>query len=54
MFKLAKAIRMKPHLRLIAIIGVIVPRRSRANWRREWEEELRHRKAMMAEWDLLD
>jgi hypothetical protein len=39
---------------LIALIGVIVPRRLRANWRREWEAELRHREAMLADWDRLD
>jgi hypothetical protein len=30
----------KPHLWLIAFIGVIVPRRLRADWRQEWEAEL--------------
>ncbi len=39
---------------LIRLIGVIVPRRLRANWRQEWEAELRHREAMMAEWDKLN
>jgi predicted permease len=39
---------------LIAFIGVIVPSRLRATWRREWEAELRHREAMLAEWDRLD
>src|SRR5882672_162912 len=39
---------------LIRLIGVIVPRRLRANWRREWEAELRHREEMLAEWDRLD
>ena len=33
----------QPHLRLIALIGVIVPRRLRADWRQEWETELRYR-----------
>jgi putative ABC transport system permease protein len=31
-----------------------VPRRLRAGWRREWEAELSHREAMLAEWDRLD
>src|SRR5262249_21948388 len=44
----------RPHLRLIALFGVIVPRRLRADWRQEWEGELRHREAMLAEWDRLD
>src|SRR5262245_8431909 len=35
---------------LIRVIGVIVPRRLRANWRREWEAELRHREDMLADW----
>src|SRR5262245_20985608 len=39
---------------LIRVIGVIVPRRLRANWRQEWEAELRHREALLAEWDRLD
>jgi predicted permease len=39
---------------LIRTVGVIVPRRLRGNWRREWEAELRHREAMLAEWDRLD
>ncbi|HEY6399959.1 MAG TPA: ABC transporter permease, partial [Blastocatellia bacterium] len=45
---------MKPHLWLIQFIGVIVPRRLRADWRREWEAELRHREELLAEWDRLD
>src|SRR5262245_58054598 len=39
---------------LIRVVGVIVPRRLRANWRREWEAELSHREALLAEWDRLD
>jgi putative ABC transport system permease protein len=42
------------HLRLIRLIGVIVPRRLRADWRQEWESELRCREAMLEEWDRLD
>ena len=45
---------MKPHLWLIALIGVIVPRRWRADWRQEWEAELRYREMLLAEWDRLD
>jgi putative ABC transport system permease protein len=45
---------MKPHLWLIKFIGVIVPRRLRADWRREWEAELRNREELLAEWDRLD
>src|SRR5215468_7712819 len=39
---------------LIAVIGEIVPRRLRADWRQEWEAELRSREALLAEWDKLD
>src|SRR5499433_3914547 len=39
---------------LIAMIGVIVPRRLRADWRLEWEAELRHRERLLADWDRLD
>jgi putative ABC transport system permease protein len=45
---------VKPHLWLIRFVGLIVPRRLRPNWRREWEAELRHREEMLAEWDRLD
>jgi len=45
---------MKPHLRLIQFIGLIVPRRLRADWRQEWEAELRYREALLADWDRLD
>ncbi len=43
----------RPHLWLIALIGVIVPRRLRADWRQEWEAELRYRERLLAEWDKL-
>src|SRR5262245_14341653 len=39
---------------LIALVGVIVPRRLRADWRQEWEAELRSREASLAEWDKLN
>src|SRR5881296_2993088 len=39
---------------IIRFIGVIVPRRLRANWRREWEAELRYREELLADWDRLD
>jgi putative ABC transport system permease protein len=45
---------LKPHLWLIKFIGVIVPRRLRADWRREWESELRHREDLLDDWDRLD
>src|SRR5215813_6770387 len=39
---------------LIRVIGVIVPRRLRANWRQEWEAELWRREELLAQWDRLD
>ena len=44
----------RPHLRLIALVGLIVPRRLRTDWRQEWEAELRYREALLADWDRLD
>ena len=41
----------KLHLWLIRFIGLIVPQRLRADWRQEWEAELRYREAILAEWD---
>jgi predicted permease len=39
---------------LVRAVGVIVPSRLRANWRREWEAELRYREELLAQWDRLD
>jgi len=39
---------------LIRLIGVIVPRRLRSDWRQEWEAELQHRESMLTDWDKLD
>jgi putative ABC transport system permease protein len=47
-------IRFRFWLWLIRVIGVIVPRRLRADWRQEWEAELRCRELLLAEWDKLD
>ena len=46
--------RLKLHLRLIALIGVIVPRRLRADWKQEWEAELRCRELLLADWNKLN
>ena len=43
-----------PCLWLIHIMGVIVPRRLRADWKQEWEAELRHREAMLEDWEKLN
>ena len=42
------------HLWLIRFIGLIVPRRLRADWQQEWEAELHYREALLAEWDRLN
>ena len=39
---------------LIRIIGVIVPRRIRADWQLEWEAELQHREQLLTDWDRLN
>src|SRR5262245_59295324 len=39
---------------LVALIGVIVPRRLRGDWRQEWEAELRYREELLAAWDNLN
>ena len=44
----------RPHLRLIALVGIIVPQRLRADWQQEWESELRHREQLLAQWDQLN
>src|SRR6185369_17047859 len=38
---------------LIRLIGVLVPRRLRADWRQEWEGELQHRQVLLENWDRL-
>jgi putative ABC transport system permease protein len=48
----------RTHLRfwlwLIRFIGLIVPRRLRADWKQEWEAELAHREALLADWARLN
>jgi putative ABC transport system permease protein len=39
---------------LIRVIGVIVPRRLRVDWRQEWEAELEYRETQLTQWDRLD
>jgi putative ABC transport system permease protein len=39
---------------LIGTIGVIVPRRLRADWKQEWEAELQYRELLLADWDNLN
>jgi predicted permease len=53
MFDSTHATRFRFWLWLVRMIGVIVPRRLRADWRQEWEAELRCREAMLEDWDKL-
>jgi hypothetical protein len=50
----SKLTRFRFWISLIRVTGVIVPRRLRADWRQEWEAELRCREAMLAQWDRLN
>jgi hypothetical protein len=54
MADLTRTTRFRFWLWLIRVIGVIVPRRLRADWRQEWEAELCYRETLLAEWDKLD
>jgi predicted permease len=54
MVNATRTTRFRFWLWLIQTIGVIVPRRLRADWRREWEAELRRREELLSEWDRLD
>jgi putative ABC transport system permease protein len=54
MADVTRTTRFRFWLWLIRVIGVIVPRRLRANWRQEWEAELRNREALLEEWDKLN
>jgi predicted permease len=44
----------KPYLWLIKLISLIVPRRFRADWKQEWEAELRHRESRLERRQKLD
>src|SRR5215207_7258079 len=54
MSKVATTARFRFWQWLIRFIGLIVPRRLRADWRQEWEAELRSRELLLEEWDRLD
>jgi len=49
MIRMTRTTRFRVWLWLIALIGVIVPGRLRADWRQEWEAELRYREALIEE-----
>jgi putative ABC transport system permease protein len=54
MFNSTKKDRVRLHLYLVNLIGVIVPQRLRSDWRQEWEAELRYREALLADWTNLN
>lgn len=49
-----KKLSFQPHRWLITLIGVIVPRRLRADWKQEWKAELQYREMLLADWDKLN
>src|SRR6185436_19663884 len=52
--EMARTSRFRFCLWLIRIIGVIVPRRLRADWKQERVAELRYRELLLADWDKLN
>jgi len=38
----------------VHLIGIVVPRRLRPDWRQEWDAELRYRELLLADWDKLN
>lgn len=44
----------KPYLWLIAGVSLLVPKRLRPGWKQEWEAELRHREALLQQWQKLN
>jgi predicted permease len=46
--------RFRPYFWLIAMVSLIVPRRLRSQWRREWQAELQHRESLLDKWQRLD
>jgi putative ABC transport system permease protein len=49
----SRTTRFRFWLWLIRVIGVLVPRRLRADWRQEWEAELHYRETLLTDWDKL-
>jgi predicted permease len=44
----------KPYFWVISVIGLLIPHRYRFDWKREWLAELRHREALLKDWEKLD
>ncbi|HYP29039.1 MAG TPA: ABC transporter permease [Blastocatellia bacterium] len=43
----------RPYLWLITLVSLLVPRRLRADWKREWRAELEHRESRLRQWQRL-
>ncbi|MCI0661063.1 MAG: ABC transporter permease [Acidobacteria bacterium] len=41
---------MRPWLRMIGLVSLIVPRRLRADWRRQWEADLKFHESLLEKW----
>ncbi len=54
MARLTQTTRFRFWCWLIRLIGVLVPRRLRADWRQEWEVELSYHERLLADWDKLN
>src|SRR5215813_793679 len=54
MADVTRTTRFRFWLWLIVLVGVIVPRRLRADWRQEWEAELSYRETLLEAWDQLN
>src|ERR1041384_740420 len=50
----ARKLLFQPHRWLITLLGVIVPRRLRADWKQEWKAELQYREMLLADWEKLN
>src|SRR6266571_3970308 len=46
--------RFKPHLWFVLVVGWIVPRRFRSEWKQEWKAELHHRESLLRQWRRAD
>lgn len=44
----------RPHLQVISLITLTIPRRLRRDWRQEWEAEFIHREGLLSDWDRLN
>ncbi len=45
-----RKILLRPWLRMIRLVSLIVPRRLRAEWRQQWEADLQHHESLLEKW----